>query len=232
MNVSIQTAQNVSLQYETASIGDRMVALLIDYIIFLGWFLLTALLPSRLGFLLSNYYYIFVVTAPIAFYDLVCEWVLNGQSVGKIAMKIRVVMLDGSQPTLGAYLLRWVLRLLEVSALPAVGLITMALSHRGQRLGDVAAGTTVVIVRQKLTFNDLNYSYIDDNQPVQLPEVAQLTDLDMATIRDVLALNSTMLIVKTADQLRQTLDLQTALPARELLQQVIHDHQQLATPVQ
>lgn len=232
MNVRVQTAQNVSLHYEPASIGDRMVATLIDYLIFLGWFLLTALLPSRLGFELTNYYYFFAVTLPIAFYNLLCEWLINGQSAGKIAVKIKVVMLDGSQPTLGAYLLRWLLRLLEVGILPAIGLITMAISHRGQRLGDVAAGTTVVIIRQKLSFGDLNYGNADDDTPVQLPEVARLTDRDMATIRDVLALNSTMLIVQTADQLRQTLDLKTDLSSRELLQTVIHDHQQLARPDQ
>ncbi|WP_332368766.1 RDD family protein [Spirosoma telluris] len=112
MSVAIRTSQNVLLEYEPASIGERILAAIIDYVVIFGWLMLTLALPSSLGFRVNSFYSILVLL-PVVTYDLVSEWLLNGRSLGKIAMKIRVVMLDGSPPNLGAYLIRWLLRMVE-----------------------------------------------------------------------------------------------------------------------
>ena len=70
------------------------------------------------------------------------EWLLNGRSVGKIALGIRVVMIDGSQPGIGAYLLRWVLRIVESVGFlgGVVPIITVAANGRGQPASGSANG--------------------------------------------------------------------------------------------
>ena len=98
MSVAIRTSQNVLLEYEPASLGDRILATLIDYVVFLGWLILTLALPASVGIPTGTYYVVLVVGLPIALYDLICEWMLNGRNVGKLALNTRVVMLDGSQP--------------------------------------------------------------------------------------------------------------------------------------
>ena len=55
--------------------------------------------------------------------------------------------LDGTRPGLGDYVLRWLLRPIEVIAFTSgvrQPCITILLNGKGQRLGDLAAGTTVV----------------------------------------------------------------------------------------
>ena len=71
----------------------------------------------------------------------------GGQTLGKRALGIRVVRAaDGAAPSSGEVAVRTVLRIID--ALPflyLVGLITiLATGRRAQRLGDLAAGTTVV----------------------------------------------------------------------------------------
>ncbi|RYF51492.1 MAG: RDD family protein, partial [Cytophagaceae bacterium] len=182
MTVSIQTSQNVTLEYEPASLGDRILAFLLDYLIFLGWlilyFVLTKLLP---GAFRSSFWTGLFLLLPFMLYDLLCETFLNGQSLGKIAMKIRVVMLDGSSPGLGAYLLRWLLRIIESPMFfgGMVAIITIAANGRGQRIGDIAAGTTVVKLTRPITLAQITYRALPDDYQVRFPEVAQLSDRDL-----------------------------------------------------
>ena len=56
---------------------------------------------------------IILMSIPVMFYSLAFEILLNGQTPGKVANKIRVVKLDGSKPTFGSYIIRWFLRLNE-----------------------------------------------------------------------------------------------------------------------
>src|SRR5918992_1077109 len=83
-------------------------------------------------------YLIFLALGLIYFF--VCEATM-AQTVGKKAMGLRVMMRDGSAPTVNAISARTVLRVLEDNLL---GLIVMVLSgKRRQRIGDLMAGTTV-----------------------------------------------------------------------------------------
>ena len=72
----------------------------------------------------------------------------------------RQVLLDGSPPTLGAYLLRWLLILVDTEILtPLVAIITIAANGKGQRIGDIAAGTTVVKTTKRVTLSQVAVSY-------------------------------------------------------------------------
>ncbi len=229
VSVAVQTSQNVLLEYEPASIGDRILATLIDYLVFFGWILLTVVVPAALKVSLSTFYYVLIVALPILLYDLVCEWLLNGQSVGKIALGIRVVMLDGSQPGLGAYLLRWLMRLVDTRILTGmVALITIAVNGRGQRLGDIAAGTTVVKLGRQLSLAQVLYQPLPETYEVVFPEASQLQDRDVQIIREVLNRGDESVVLQTADKVKSVTGSQTMLPARRFLEIMVMDHQFLA----
>jgi uncharacterized RDD family membrane protein YckC len=71
----------------------------------------------------------------------------GGQTVGKKAVKLKVVRLDGTALTPGHVAVRTILRVLD--SLPAfylLGFIVMVASKEKQRIGDMAAGTVVVRV--------------------------------------------------------------------------------------
>src|ERR1700761_3724190 len=100
--IRITTSQNIDIDYEVAGLGERIVARLID----MGIFILI-LYASFIGLAASNMLggfgagtivVIVIYACLFVFYDLICEVFMNGQSVGKRIMKIKVVSLDGSRP--------------------------------------------------------------------------------------------------------------------------------------
>lgn len=229
MSVSIQTPQNVRLEYEPASLGDRILATILDNLVMLGWVLLTAALPLSLKIDIGTFYVVLVIVIPILLYHFICEWLLNGQSVGKIAMKTRVVMLDGSQPGIGGYLLRWLLRLVDIGLFSGlIAVICVAATGRGQRLGDLAAGTTVVKLTRRVSLNEVLYNPLPVNYIVQFPDVRQLSDRDIQIIREALRRADETTLWRTADKVREVTGIQTILSARAFLETVISDYQFLA----
>jgi uncharacterized RDD family membrane protein YckC len=79
------------------------------------------------------------------FYFVVFETVWRGRSPGKRLLGLGVVSEDGLPVSFGASLVRNLLRSADI--LPSsytTGLVTMLVSKRTQRLGDIAAGTVVV----------------------------------------------------------------------------------------
>lgn len=231
MSVAIRTSQNVLLEYEPASLGDRMLATLIDYVVFLGWLLLTLGIPTALGLRLGNYYTLLIGVLPIGLYDLLCEWLLNGRSLGKLAMETRVVMLDGSQPGLGAYLIRWLLRIVESVFFfgGVVPVITVAANGKGQRLGDIAAGTTVVKAKPAVSLNDIMARPLPESYTVQFPDVRLLADRDIHIVREVLQRGDGQVLHRTADKIKEVTGIQSDLSSRAFLETIITDYQFVTT---
>lgn len=59
-------------------------------------------------------------------------------------INIRVVKVDGSTPSIGSYLLRWLLFPIDGPITSGLGLLVVLLNKNNQRLGDLAAGTMVI----------------------------------------------------------------------------------------
>jgi uncharacterized RDD family membrane protein YckC len=189
-NVSITTSQNVDIEYEIANIGDRILALLLDYLIIFGYYLAMGVLVyflNQAGMVPGFVFYIIVFAVPVFLYDLICEIFLNGQSLGKRIKRIKVVRLDGSQPSVWDYVIRWMFRLIDVGIFTgAVAIITIAINGKGQRLGDIAAGTTVVRIKKSAGFQDTIFAKIEENYKPRFPEAAKLDAETAGVIKEVL----------------------------------------------
>src|ERR1041385_2125109 len=132
--IQIQTTQNVEIEYELASVGDRVLASLLDYLFFIIYFIFLGFIGNATGGFYNSTTFIIIVLLPVLLYDLLCEIIFQGKSFGKMIMKIKVVKLDGTQATLPAYLLRWILRIIDtVIFSPGVALLVLVLNERGQR---------------------------------------------------------------------------------------------------
>ena len=224
--IRVHTTQNVSLEYAIASVGDRILATFIDYLLYGVWFLFAIFLNFQLKL---DTVFLFLLFLPTVFYHLVCEVYFNGQSLGKKARHIRVMRLDGTAPSLGDYLLRWLLRPVEVLLFwggPA--LFTILLNGKGQRLGDLAAGTTVISLKPRA--NELlvaEAAMPEGYQPV-FPQAAQLSDHDTALLRQLLsrslAQDNYLLLNETATKVKSLLNLQTDLGDEPFLRTILRDH--------
>jgi len=195
-SIEIQTAQNVNIEYPVASVGDRIVAAIIDQLIMIGYliaviFFYIWLLNVTEG---SPFYYpvayFVILFLPLFFYHLLCETFLNGQSFGKKIMKMRVVKLDGSQAGVGSYFLRWILAPIDLYfTYGSVGLVTMLINGKGQRLGDLAANTTVVKLKSEAKLDDTILRATPVNYEVKFPQVTALTDKDISIVKAILDMN-------------------------------------------
>jgi len=194
--IEIQTAQNVNIEYPIASVGERVVAAIIDQLIMVGYiiamiFLYIWILNITEG--TSMYFpvaYFVIWFLPVFFYQLLCETFLNGQSFGKKLMKMRVVKLDGSQAGIGSYFLRWILAPIDIYfTYGSVGLVTMIVNGKGQRLGDLAAHTTVVKLKAEAKLDDTILKATPVNYDVKFPQVSLLSDNDISLVKEVLDMN-------------------------------------------
>ena len=187
-NFQIETAQNISINQNVANITTRIGSYFIDLLFIVGYNITLILILSKLDMppsmkFLSIY---LLLGLPVFFYSLLFEVLMNGQTPGKYFNKIRVVKIDGSKPTFGSYLMRWLLRFIDFTfASGSVAVLTILLNGKGQRLGDLAAGTTVISEKKRITLKDTIANDIEDNYTPTYTQVTLLTDNDIHTIKKV-----------------------------------------------
>ncbi|WP_373055966.1 RDD family protein [Zunongwangia sp. H14] len=186
-NFQIETAQNISIKQKVAGVGDRIVAFIIDsfilvlYGIFMGLIIAGTSLDRG-----GDMMYYLVLGLPVFLYYLLWETFWNGQTPGKAAMQIRVVMQDGSRPSFANYLIRWLLRFVDISLTSgAVAVVVILLNGKGQRLGDIAAKTTVISEKRQVSIgNTLAVDLPQDYIP-KYPQVTVLKDADIQEIKGI-----------------------------------------------
>jgi uncharacterized RDD family membrane protein YckC len=238
--IRVHTTQNVTLEYEVGSLGNRIVAAILDNLILGAWviavFLLASLISKGVGESTSAIWLVgLLVGIPYLFYNLACEVLLNGQSLGKKAMQLRVMRLDGTAPRLGDYFLRWLLRIVD-TGLPLVGglvaIITIAAGGKGQRLGDMAAGTTVISLKPRAEALDTLTTSLppEGYQPV-FPQATDLSDHDVALLRQLLSRGlqqeNYVLLNETATKIKELLHVQSDMSDEAFLRTVLRDHAHL-----
>lgn len=232
-SVAINTAQNVVIDYEPAGLGNRILAALLD-LLFKFAYIITwvIILVSTKAFGTEGTAAILVVVAiflPILFYDLLFEIFANGQSLGKKIIKIKVVKLDGTQPSIGSFLLRWLLRIVEIDMLYGlIAIITIASSKNKQRLGDMAGGTTVIQIRPAVTIKD-TILQIQQKEVynVVFQQVASLTEKDMEIIKEVhdfyLKTGNREAMVKLSDKIKKKTGIISTMPEADFLATLLKD---------
>lgn len=189
--IRITTSQNIDIDYEVAGLGERVLARLIDMVIFILVFILGVFLASisvlvnssGLGFIIS----VSIYAALLVFYDLICEIFMNGQSIGKRIMKIKVISLDGGRPTVSQYLMRWLFRIIDFGVGGGVcAIICVAVTEKHQRLGDVVAGTTLVRTEPRTHIDNVVFVPETDNYEPVFKEAGTLSESDVTLIQDVI----------------------------------------------
>ncbi|WP_296150433.1 RDD family protein [uncultured Flavobacterium sp.] len=192
--LSINTTQNVNINFTVASVGHRILAYLLDLVVkaayvivvFYLFFYLLGLNNfmdgidnwSRMAIIISFYF-------PVIFYTLILESLLEGQTLGKKLLKIKVVKIDGYQASFGDYLMRWIFRIVDVNfSGGVVGLISIIVSDKSQRLGDMTAGTSVITLKNNININHTILEEIDTDYVPTYPLVIKLSDNDARIIKE------------------------------------------------
>ena len=233
--IRIQTTQMIELEYELAGVGDRMAAYILDVLIYAAYGLLVAFLNDNISFI-KGWWTMLITALPILSYQLLCEVFLNGQSIGKRMRQIRVISLDGAQPSLGQYLLRWLFRIVDdMLSTGVVAVVTISVSNQAQRVGDMVAGTTVVRTRPRIGLQDTLFMDTDDRHEPAFPRVVELNDQDVTLLKEVInrceidPLNTEGILMKAYEKTRTLLKVKEPHAPLEFLRRVVMDYNYLTS---
>lgn len=183
----INTSQNVSIYYEISGVGDRILANIIDNLIKAGYILFVVFAFFKLFPNSDNWWVIGLLAIPVLLYSLLFEYFMQGQTPGKKIRNIKVVTLDGGQAGAGAYIIRWLFRLIDINLFSGmIGIITIVANKRGQRTGDILAKTTVIKVKDRVSLKDTLYQKVNSEYQVRYAEAKNLNSEDVQLIKTVL----------------------------------------------
>ena len=149
-HIEISTPERVTVAYELAGVGSRMLAQVIDVAIVVG--IVTGIIfaaglfraPLTLAVAIGA-----VTLTPVGYF-VVLEWLRRGSTPGKAALRLRVVSAAGEPLGLQAAAVRNLLRIVDFLPFAYVtGGLCALVSAEGRRLGDLAAGTVVVRVEDE-----------------------------------------------------------------------------------
>lgn len=214
--VAINSSQNVKIDFTLASVGERIFACIIDFIVMFGYIIVALFLFNEIEKFIpyerKTAFYI-LMALPVVFYTLISESVMQGQTLGKKAMKIKVVKIDGYQATFPDYAMRWFARLVDVYVSSGiVGIASIITSANNQRLGDMAAGTTVISLKNRVNISHTIFENIAETYVLAFPQVVVLSDNDMRIIKNnfVKAQKNRdgKLMIKLSDKIQQTIGVQ------------------------
>lgn len=245
MIIEVQTTQNVTIDYETAGLGKRILGYLIDFVILVLWIIgciwilsitssfgMDAVFAGDVG---AIFIFILIFT-PIIFYDLLFEILNDGQSPGKMLMKIKVVNIDGTTPSTSSFLIRWLFRLVDFSMTEGfLGVIMIAVTKKSQRLGDLLAGTTVIDLKlnnrnRELSITDLDFH--EDYKVSYVDVLDRLSDKDIQTITSIIEdrrmRDSDYFNQRLADRIKTITGYIYDGPDRVFLKKIVSDYNYLA----
>lgn len=228
----IDTSQNVVIEHNIASIGERMLSHLIDYGIFFAYFISVFAFTGALH-LFESTAFVVIILIPIFIYDLVFEYIYHGQSLGKKIVRIKVVKIDGSPAAFSNYLIRWIFRVVDnILLLGGISTFTIIFNGRGQRLGDIAAGTTVIRIGHRISLKDAIYVVLPPNYQPVYNQVKHLNEKDIATIKEVIdyyrrntcTIKNSYFAVRTKNAVEKKLNIKSEKPPLFFFQIILMDY--------
>lgn len=248
LQVKLDTGFNIEVEFPISPFHKRLFAWLID--LFICWLylqLMTALTD------LKTYdvsWLQILVVIPVLLYFPLLEIPLNGQTVGKMAMRIKVITEEGGQPTIGQYLIRWLFRMVDFpwwlllaslnGLLPAltiplifIGLACVIFTPKSQRVGDLLAGTILIDLKNQTSWEDTVFTEVESTYKPRYPQVMQLSDRDINTLKSIIESvrrkNDYALAMKIGDRIKSKLKMESDQDSIEFLQTLLKDYNYYST---
>lgn len=206
--MAIATPEGVPLEVTLAGVGSRAGAATLDGLIqgVIAFFLFLILggvdagIDFDTGGSDSEFAFLVVAVVQVAlfvlffFYFVLFETFSSGRTPGKRAFRLRVVQVSGARIGFRASLIRNILRLVDL--LPAfylAGIVAIATTERNQRLGDLVAGTVVIIERPNAPAQTWTASAVltGGARPSSgIPEVTRTWDVSAVTNDELIAIRT------------------------------------------
>jgi uncharacterized RDD family membrane protein YckC len=220
--IKVPTNFNIDVEFEIPEFYRRLISLLIDVII--EYFYLRIAVEifknivSNSNLDMDSQYNLqavgLLLFLPVLLYHVVLEITMNGQSIGKRIMGIRVVNEIGGRPGISQFLIRWLLRVSDVWIVVIIlilasnddffrnpettfiilaalsflitDIVLVVSSKKGQRIGDILARTILIRINTKGNIEDTVFIAVADSYVPSFPQIMQLSDKDINAIKSIL----------------------------------------------
>lgn len=218
--IKVPTSFNIDVEFEIPEFYRRLIALLIDILVLYFYLRIAAEIytsiarGSNLFDLDTNFnlhaLYMVLFILPVLIYHVVLEITMNGQSVGKKIMALRVVNENGGRASISQFMIRWLLRDVWFLLLLIIGLngvfqsaesafillfallffvaeiVLVVSSKKSQRLGDILAHTILIRTNRQSSIEETVFQEVADNYTPSFPQIMQLSDRDINAIKSIL----------------------------------------------
>jgi uncharacterized RDD family membrane protein YckC len=221
--IKVPTNFNIDVEFEIPEFYRRLISLLIDMLVQYFYLVIADAIYTSIernsDWSSDDTPYNLqaarlLLTLPVLLYHPIMEITMNGQSIGKKIMSIRVVNENGGRPSISQFLIRWLLRVSDVwiayliyllSTLPELrgnleatfimlaalayiitDIVLVVSSKKGQRIGDILAKTILIRINAKGNIEDTVFIDVADSYKPAFPQIMQLSDKDINAIKSIL----------------------------------------------
>jgi uncharacterized RDD family membrane protein YckC len=200
---------------------------------------------------------IMLLMLPIILYHLLCEIFMNGQSVGKRIMGLRVISENGGKPSISQFIIRWLIRtsdymvvviaiyvpiyagsssfLWQIAAafgLLVTDVILVNTSKKNQRLGDMLAHTLLIRTKQRADIQDTIFLHVNEGYTPSFPQVMQLSDRDINALKGILDAARKQqdydMAERAAEKIKNHLKIETSISPFDFLEILLKDYNYLS----
>jgi uncharacterized RDD family membrane protein YckC len=259
--IRVTTNFNIDLEFEAAPFYKRLLAWLLDTIVLIIYMIVAVKLLNSLSWrggeeMATALFMLLII--PYLTYHLLCEIFMDGQSIGKRIMRIRVVNENGGQPAIGQYVIRWLIRTSDYmvvvillfaptaaasgdfSYLWKIGIplallftdLILVNSKKQQRLGDLLAHTLVISTAKKESINDTVFLEVANTYVPSFPQVMQLSDRDINALKGILDKSKKRqdynLAEMASEKIKSHLKIDTTLSSYDFLETLLKDYNYLS----
>lgn len=260
--IRIATNFNIDLEFTAAPFHRRLFAWVLDIIVLIFYIYIAIKVMESSTFRSydqeATWALMMVLILPIITYHLLSEILMNGQSVGKRIMGLRVISENGGKPSISQYIIRWLIRtsdymvvviaiyapagfggstsfMWQVAAafcLLVTDIILVNASKKNQRLGDILAHTLLIRTKEKADIQDTIFLHVNDNYAPSFPQVMQLSDRDMNALKGILDAsrkqNDYDMAERAAEKIKNHLKIETHMSAFDFLEILMKDYNYLS----
>jgi uncharacterized RDD family membrane protein YckC len=196
-----------------------------------------------------------IIIVPVILYHIVCEVTMNGQSIGKRLLGIRIVNENGGRASISQFLIRSLIRTSDYMILiiivygamfgpliiwlliGSIGLligdiILVVSNKKSQRLGDILAHTILVNTRAKGSMDETVFMEVSDNYVPVFPQIMRLSDKDINAIKSILDTarkkGDFNLAAMAGEKIKSHLMIDTPMPPFDFLDTLLRDYNYLS----
>lgn len=264
--IRVATNFNIDIEFTAPPFYRRLMAWMIDIIIlifyvviaarFFSWFISELGGEEENGVIFYAVYLLLVL--PFVLYHIVLEATMNGQSIGKKVMKIKVVSENGGRPSISQLIIRWLIRTSDYTMILFIVLFagsagtspelywglggTFALlvtdlilvnTRKQQRLGDILAHTVLINTKQNEKITDTVFLEVSDQYVPRFPQIMQLSDRDINALKGIIDAarkhRDHNMAVMAAEKIKSHLKIDTDLEPEDFLEILLKDYNYLST---